>query len=217
MLHAGVDDRNAGACTGDAAGPNLVRAGLRGGTVHVGLVALVLGGVGLILGLQDHGLDAVKRADGIELAIGNTCGDDVGSQGDVPHHIQLVTAQDLVGDPLGHRVLLCLELGTIVHCVGVVRNVTGGEALVQRGGLVQNDRDTDDFVVCMRRLPGEIHTGPDMGTTLGGFDLLPGDLRLVFIVHSEAREGKGEQNGDRQEHRKKTFPCVLHDIFLLCR
>ncbi len=59
VLHAGVDDRNAGACAGDAAGPDLVGAGLRGGAVHVGLVALVLGGVGLILGLQDHGLDAV--------------------------------------------------------------------------------------------------------------------------------------------------------------
>ena len=90
-VQAGVDDGDPGACAGISGEPGLVGAGHLAGDSHIrGVGAADADHVGGVAALLDHGLDTVELADLGDGPAGHIDGDQVGCQGQVPDHIQLL-------------------------------------------------------------------------------------------------------------------------------
>ena len=124
---------------------NEVGADHVGGGGHVGIGGLgFLDHAGLIAGLDQDLLDALDVLDLLDLAILNVGGDDVGSQGQIPNHIQGLAVQGLLGNGLGHLALLGFQLIPILHRLAAASSdISGGKAFFQGGGIAQHDGDAD--------------------------------------------------------------------------
>ena len=146
QIQAGIDDGDAAACAGVTGGPGGGGAGHLGGGGHHGICILTIILHGSVLVLQEHFLDASDGCDLLDLTVGHIGGDDVGSQGQVPDHIQLLAAQNLGFDPAGDGGLILLELVTVVHRTLIGCDISRGEHL-QGGCLVQYDGYADHIRV----------------------------------------------------------------------
>ena len=148
-VQTGVDDSDPGACTGVAAGPCIVGADHGGGSGHHGICLGRLVFQRLILILQENILDALHGGDLLHLAVEHIGGDDVCSQGHVPHDIQAFAAQDILLDPGDHRSMLVFQAGTVGHGGGVVSHIHGGVQF-QSCLFVQDNGNTDHIGVSVR-------------------------------------------------------------------
>ena len=200
-VQAGIDDGHLGACAGIAVGPGHGGADLGGGRSHVGIGSLaVVDHAGLIPGLDDHSLDALDLLDLLDLAILHVGGDDVGRQGQIPNHIQGLAVQGLLGNGLGHLLLLVLQLLAVFHGLAVGSEALGGEAFVQGGLTVQNDGHTDHVrggVLIRVRVLLDILQGQlrRHGAVVHFF---PGDT--VLAARGGGSGGSGGPGGGHQTH-----------------
>ena len=198
-VQAGVDDGDPGACAGVAGGPGVGSAEHAGGGRLEGLGSFS-GGHGLILLLDDHIRNTHHGGDLIDAAVGNVGGDDVGSQGHVPDHIQLLALQGPLLDGGGQLGLL-IPQGLAV-CLGgsVGSDALGGELL--QGGLVLQDDGYTDSVCLSVFLPliGMLHRlelQPDV--CVNAFELFDGELMAGLAAH-QVRKAPGMSHGAHAEH-----------------
>ena len=156
-VDTGIDDGNTAACTGVAGLPDIDGAGHDGGGDLIG-VQLLLGALGhhgrLVDVLQDDLGDAGNGLDLGNVAEADIGGDQVGGQGQIPDHVQLIAGGPL--DLCGQVLLPGLQLGAVGHRLGALGHVHGGEAGVEGGSVLQDDGDTD-----------QVRIGVDGGRLLG--------------------------------------------------
>ena len=138
-IGTGVNDCNSHPCAGISGGVGSGGADhlTRGGHIGVGLSCGVHRR--LIPGLQNDLLHPRYCLDGFDVSIGHIGGNQVGRQGQVPHHIQLFPRQGLPGNGLCHGFLALLQAGAVSRGAPVRSNVRRGIAPLQGGGLLQND------------------------------------------------------------------------------
>ncbi|CDB30339.1 unknown [Firmicutes bacterium CAG:137] len=201
-IQAGVDDRNPTASAGVARLPGQVGAGHPGGNGHVGPVSRIGHRLlGLIPGLQNHLLDARDLGNGRNLAIFHVGGNQVGSQGQVPDHIQLLAGGLLnLGRHIGLRFPQACAIG---HRRPIVGNAGGGVASFQGGRLLQKNGNADQiggritgFACCVFHGLSEERCGNRAVVYLRKADL---GLAAARCAH---RHSKGEQHRKGQEVRK---------------
>ena len=147
-VQAGIDNGDLAAHAGVACCPSSAGADLGGGGRHVGVVGLgLIHHHGLIAVLDQDGLDAPDALDLLDLVIADVGGDDVGGQRQVPDHVE--AAIQLGVDPLGDALLLALEAVAVGDSGGAE---LGGAKLLDGGGVLQHDGDTDDVIGRVVRL-----------------------------------------------------------------
>ena len=211
-IRTGIDDGDAAAGAGVALGPRGAAADHAAGGRHVGIRGIGAHHGGLIAGLQDHILHAGDGLDGLDVAVGHVGGDDVGRQGQVPDHIQLLAAQDLLGDPAGHRLLLRLQLVAVCHGLAVLRNVHGGEALFNGGLPGQDDGYTNHVRVLVERRFGLLPLD-SVAAQRGGHhtvvDLLEPDVRAAAGPHRAHRHDEAQAQYERQHKRGQPLASML--------
>ena len=207
-IRAGIDDGYLGACAGIAVGPGEVGADHVGGGGHVGIGGLgFLDHAGLIAGLDQDLLDALDVLDLLDLAILNVGGDDVGSQGQIPNHIQGLAVQGLLGNGLGHLALLGFQLIPILHRLAAASSdISGGKAFFQGGGIAQHDGDADHVRVGI--LLGLIRNSRVfLGGQLDVVHLLPGDA-IVLAAGRDSASACGPGGGhETQRHHESEKHC----------
>ena len=207
-IRAGIDDGYLGACAGIAVGPGEVGADHVGGGGHVGIGGLgFLDHAGLIAGLDQDLLDALDVLDLLDLAILNVGGDDVGSQGQIPNHIQGLAVQGLLGNGLDHLVLLGFQLIPILHRLAAASSdISGGKAFFQGGGIAQHDGDADHVRVGI--LLGLIRNSRVfLGGQLDVVHLLPGDA-IVLAAGRDSASACGPGGGhETQRHHESEKHC----------
>ena len=144
---AGIQNRDTGAGAGEAAGPYQGGAGHAQGCEHLGLSHSLfpLNDAGQIGIFQNHGLDACHLGNGIHGAVGNSGGDQVCGQGQIPDHIQLLSAQSLCGNGSGQGILLGLQLAAVGHGFCIAHDIAGAVASLNGGLVFQNNGNTDDI------------------------------------------------------------------------
>ena len=198
-VQAGVDDGDAGAGTGVAGGPGIGSAEHAGGGGLEGLSSLS-GGHGLILLLDHHIRNTHHGGDLIDGAVGHVGGDDVGSQGHVPDHIQLLPLQGPLLDGGGQLGLL-LPQGLAVGLGGYVGcNALGGELL--HGGLVLQDDGYTDSICLSVFLPliGMLHRLKlQLDVCVNGAQLFYGEL-MAGLAAQQVRKAPGMSHGAHAEH-----------------
>ena len=211
-IRTGIDDGDAAAGAGVALGPRGTAADHAAGGRHVGIRGIGAHHGGLIAGLQDHVGHAGDGLDGLDVAVGHVGGDDVGRQGQVPDHIQLLAAQDLLGDPAGHRLLLRLQLVAVCHGLAVLRNVHGGEALFNGGLPGQDDGYTNHVRVLVERRFGLLPLD-SVAAQRGGHhtvvDLLEPDVRAAAGPHRAHRHDEAQAQYERQHKRGQPLASML--------
>ena len=148
-IDTGIDDRNTGACAGVAFRVCAERAGHNTGGSGIG-IRLILGfnNHRFVTGFQNDFLDARNFFDCSYVAVGYVCGDEVGSEGEVPDNVQIVPAENFTGDLLCHGLLLFGKSCAVLDRLFVLRNVFRGE-FSGRGSVLQDDGDTHHFI-CRR-------------------------------------------------------------------
>ena len=146
-VRAGVDDRNTGASAGVAGGPSHSGADLVAGGSHMGGNITSLSAVGQVLALQHHALNAGQAFNDLDLAILHIGRNNIGGQGQIPNHIQLIAGDGL--NLLDHSDLILLEALTVGHCSLVGCNVHRAEASFNGGSLFHNDGYADHISVCV--------------------------------------------------------------------
>ena len=207
-VSAGIDDGYLGACAGIAVGPGEVGADHVGGGGHVGIGGLgFLDHAGLILRLDQDGINALDLLDLLDLAILNVGGDDVGSQGQIPNHIQGLAVQGLLGNGLDHLVLLGFQLIPILHRLAAASSdISGGKAFFQGGGIAQHDGDADHVRVGI--LLGLIRNSRVfLGGQLDVVHLLPGDA-IVLAAGRDSASACGPGGGhETQRHHESEKHC----------
>ena len=207
-IRAGIDDGYLGACAGIAVGPGEVGADHVGGGGHVGIGGLgFLDHAGLIAGLDQDLLDALDVLDLLDLAKLNVGGDDVGSQGQIPNHIQGLAVQGLLGNGLGHLALLGFQLIPILHRLAAASSdISGGKAFFQGGGIAQHDGDADHVRVGI--LLGLIRNSRVfLGGQLDVVHLLPGDA-IVLAAGRDSASACGPGGGhETQRHHESEKHC----------
>ena len=145
-IRTSVDDRNphpravvsggiGGGGPNHLAGGGHVGAGLPGG-VHCRLIP----------GLQNDFLHPGYRFNGLHVPVPHIGGNQVGCQGQVPHHIQCFSGQSLPGNGLGHGLLALLQTGPVGCGAPVGSNARRSVAPLQGGGLLQHDGHTNGFI-----------------------------------------------------------------------
>ena len=173
-VRTGIQNRDTGTGTGEAAGPDQGGTGhaQRGEHLGLGHVLFPLNDAGSIGVFQDDSLDTLYLGDGLDLAVGNIGGDQVCCQGQVPDHIQLLSVQSLGGNSLGQSGLLGLQLVVVCHSLSIIRNIAGAEAGLNGRLVFQNDGNTHYVTETV----GFFHL--DVGDPVGqiGPDLLVGFL-----------------------------------------
>ena len=171
-VRTGVDDRHTAACAGEAVGPGQGGAGHGQRCVHLGLGNLFpVHHTGFIAVFQNHGLDALHLGDGVHMAVGDPGGNQVCGQGQIPDHIQLLTAQNLGGDGLGQVVLLGLQGVAVGQGLAVAGDIPGAEAGLDGGFVLQNDGDANHITGLVHGLVFLLHraVGQIMPDRLIGF------------------------------------------------
>ena len=189
---AGVDDGDPGAGTGVAGSPGSGGADLSGRGSHVGIVDLVsLDDVGLVAGLDQDLADALDSLDGSDLAVLDVGGDHVGSQGQVPDHIQL--AADGLLDGSGGLGLLILQVGTVGHSLGIGGDGVGGETSHDGGLVLQENGHTDHVGVDVVAHGVQVIVG--LGQQVGG------DGTVVDLGEADlACRSGGDRGSQAQQH-----------------
>ena len=198
-VHTGIDDSDTGAGAGVAGSPGRGGTGLRTGGSHVGIGNTSRNHVGLIDGLDQNLFNALDGLDLVDLAVSNVSRDDIGSQSQIPDNIQI--GIDSVLD-LGCDLVLLFSQVAAVHLSKEVgtnsfHSVTG----FQSTGLFQDDGNTDDLRVGIRRLVLRHIRGFTAGELCGNAavaNLLEADVCLS----SQARDGQGQNQRDDEQHRK---------------
>ena len=218
-IRAGIDDGHLGACAGVTVSPGNVGADHVGGGGHVGVGGLgLLDHAGLIAGLDQDGINALDLLDLLDLAILNVGGDDVGSQGQIPNHIQRLAVQGLLGDGLGHLILLGFQLVAILHRLFAARGDVGrGKALVQGGGVAQHDGDADHVRVGILLLGFFLNSRVFLDGQLDVVHLFPGDTVVLALGrngaaahgpgggHETQRQYEGKHHGHRPFQGMRVF------------
>ncbi|CDB29331.1 unknown [Firmicutes bacterium CAG:137] len=146
-VDTGVNDGNPRSCTGVAGGIRCAGTDHRGGSGHVGIrFQLGIYYSGVIPVFYVHTLDAWHLFNFRDLTVLHIGGNRVGSQGQIPNHIQLFTSGFF--DFGLHIGLVLLQAGAVGHGRMVVGNVLCGETCVQGGLFLQDDRDTGPICAC---------------------------------------------------------------------
>ena len=148
QVQAGINDSHAAARAGVALGPDGGGADHATGGRHHGVGGLL--GIqhgGEIPGLQDHLLHAGNILDLFHVTVGHIGGNDIGCQGQVPDHVQLLPVQHLAGDAVRHGGLLPLQPHAVAGGLGIAADAAEGVTRLQGGSLLQNDGDADNVRV----------------------------------------------------------------------
>ena len=146
-IRAGINDGNPHTRAGIAGHPGDVYPSHAHGHCHVGLCCLRLCRLRLIAGFQNHILHTGLAPNRLQLAIGHIGRDDVGSQGQIPLHIQRRTGHP--GKLRDRIFLLSPELLPVGHGCWVFRHACRGESGFHRGFLLQHNGDTHQICVPM--------------------------------------------------------------------
>ena len=208
-IRAGIDDGYLGACAGVTVSPGNVGADHGGGGSHIGVGSLgLLDHARLILRLDQDGINALDLLDLLDLAILNVGGDDVGGQGQIPNHIQRLAVQGLLGDGLGHLILLGFQLVAILHRLFAARGDVGrGKALVQGGGVAQHDGDADHVRVGILLLGFFLNSRVFLDGQLDVVHLFPGDT-VVLALGRDSASACGPGGGHKtQRHHESEKHC----------
>ena len=150
-VQTGINDGDPGAGAGVAGGPGIVGADHGGGGGHHGVC--LAGGAfqSLVLVLHKHFLNAADGRDVFHLAILDVGGNDVGSQGHSPDHIQIGAVQNILLDPGDHGSLLHPELVAVGQGCGIFCHIRGGIHF-QSCLFVQHNGNADHIGVLIRNL-----------------------------------------------------------------
>ena len=208
-VSAGINDGHLGACAGVTVSPGNAGADHGGGGSHVGVGGLrLLDHARLILRLDQDGIDTLDLLDLLDLAILNVGGDDVGGQGQIPNHIQRLAVQGLLGDGLGHLILLGFQLVAILHRLFAARGDVGrGKALVQGGGVAQHDGDADHVRVGILLLGFFLNSRVFLDGQLDVVHLFPGDT-VVLALGRDSASACGPGGGHKtQRHHESEKHC----------
>ena len=218
-VSAGIDDGHLGACAGVTVSPGNAGADHGRGGSHVGVGGLrLLDHARLILRLDQDGINTLDLLDLLDLAILNVGGDDVGGQGQIPNHIQRLAVQGLLGDGLGHLILLGFQLVAILHRLFAARGDVGrGKALVQGGGVAQHDGDADHVRVGILLLGFFLNSRVFLDGQLDVVHLFPGDTVVLALGrngaaahgpgggHETQRQYEGKHHGHRPFEGMRVF------------
>ena len=218
-VSAGIDDGHLGACAGVTVSPGNAGADHGRGGSHVGVGGLrLLDHARLILRLDQDGINTLDLLDLLDLAILNVGGDDVGGQGQIPNHIQRLAVQGLLGDGLGHLILLGFQLVAILHRLFAARGDVGrGKALVQGGGVAQHDGDADHVRVGILLLGFFLNSRVFLDGQLDVVHLFPGDTVVLALGrngaaahglgggHKTQRQYEGKHHGHRPFEGMRVF------------
>ena len=218
-VSAGIDDGHLGACAGVTVSPGNAGADHGRGGSHVGVGSLgLLDHARLILRLDQDGINTLDLLDLLDLAILNVGGDDVGGQGQIPNHIQRLAVQGLLGDGLGHLILLGFQLVAILHRLFAARGDVGrGKALVQGGGVAQHDGDADHVRVGILLLGFFLNSRVFLDGQLDVVHLFPGDTVVLALGrngaaahgpgggHETQRQYEGKHHGHRPFEGMRVF------------
>ena len=208
-IRAGIDDGHLGACAGVTVSPGNAGADHGGGGSHVGVGSLgLLDHARLILRLDQDGINALDLLDLLDLAILNVGGDDVGGQGQIPNHIQRLAVQGLLGDGLGHLILLGFQLVAILHRLFAARGDVGrGKALVQGGGVAQHDGDADHVRVGILLLGFFLNSRVFLDGQLDVVHLFPGDTVVLALGRNGAAAHGPGGGHETQRHHESEKHC----------
>ena len=218
-IRAGINDGHLGACAGVTVSPGNAGADHGRGGSHVGVGGLrLLDHARLILRLDQDGINTLDLLDLLDLAILNVGGDDVGGQGQIPNHIQRLAVQGLLGDGLGHLILLGFQLVAILHRLFAARGDVGrGKALVQGGGVAQHDGDADHVRVGILLLGFFLNSRVFLDGQLDVVHLFPGDTVVLALGrngaaahgpgggHETQRQYEGKHHGHRPFEGMRVF------------
>ena len=218
-VSAGINDGHLGACAGVTVSPGNAGADHGRGGSHVGVGGLrLLDHARLILRLDQDGINTLDLLDLLDLAILNVGGDDVGGQGQIPNHIQRLAVQGLLGDGLGHLILLGFQLVAILHRLFAARGDVGrGKALVQGGGVAQHDGDADHVRVGILLLGFFLNSRVFLDGQLDVVHLFPGDTVVLALGrngaaahgpgggHETQRQYEGKHHGHRPFEGMRVF------------
>ena len=204
-VQTGVDDGHAAACAGVALQPGFACAGHLAGDGHVGGVFTAHGDhVGGIAVLDRHGTDAVQLRDPGDVAATDIGGNQVGSQGQIPDHVQLLTAQDPALDGLLEAILLGTQLFAVEHGIGIGGDAVHLKAGTDGGGFLQMDGDADHLV----RVSGgsqffqTAHVVHGRCVDGAVVELLQLEAQLMFAANRFRRGHEACQHGHDQQQRK---------------
>ena len=214
----GIDDGDTGTGTGVAGQIGGGGADLLAGGGHIGLgTAFILHHTGLVTGLDQDRLDALHGLNSLDIAVLDVGGNDVGSQSQVPYHVQLLV--DGAGDGRGHSGLLSLQLAAVVHCLVVGGNVLRRVAGLDGAFLIQDDGYADHVGVSVYHFVRlQFH-----GVPVGNID---GNCAVVNLLDGQAgglggKAGHGQQSyahSQDNDQRKQTLAEVFsHCDFFLSR
>ena len=172
----------------------------------------------LILRLDQDGINTLDLLDLLDLAILNVGGDDVGGQCQIPNHIQRLAVQGLLGDGLGHLILLGFQLVAILHRLFAARGDVGrGKALVQGGGVAQHDGDADHVRVGILLLGVFLNSRVFLDGQLDVVHFFPGDTVVLALGrngaaahgpgggHEAQRQYEGKHHGHRPFQGMRVF------------
>ena len=218
-VSAGINDGHLGACAGVTVSPGNAGADHGRGGSHVGVGGLrLLDHARLILRLDQDGINTLDLLDLLDLAILNVGGDDVGGQCQIPNHIQRLAVQGLLGDGLGHLILLGFQLVAILHRLFAARGDVGrGKALVQGGGVAQHDGDADHVRVGILLLGVFLNSRVFLDGQLDVVHFFPGDTVVLALGrngaaahgpgggHEAQRQYEGKHHGHRPFQGMRVF------------
>ena len=208
-VSAGINDGHLGACAGVTVSPGNAGADHGRGGSHVGVGGLrLLDHARLILRLDQDGINTLDLLDLLDLAILNVGGDDVGGQGQIPNHIQRLAVQGLLGDGLGHLILLGFQLVAILHRLFAARGDVGrGKALVQGGGVAQHDGDADHVRVGILLLGFFLNSRVFLDGQLDVVHLFPGDTVVLALGRNGAAAHGPGGGHETQRHHESEKHC----------
>ena len=155
----GVNDCNSHPCAGISGGVG------SGGANHLtrGCHAGIGGTLGVnrwfVPGFQDDFFHARHRLNGLNLFILHIGGNQIGRQSQVPHHVQGLAPEDLIGNPPGQGRLIGLQGVTGLLHLGTDGQGGSGQAagrfhLLQAGAVLQDDGDPNQVGRCIGRILG---------------------------------------------------------------
>ena len=197
-IRTGIDDGDTGTGAGVAVAPGCGGTGLLAGGGHVGIGSAGGNHVGRIHGLDQDLSNTVDSLDGLDLAVSDVSGNDVGGQGQVPDNVQFLCGS--LFDLSGNLFLSSLQVVTVQLSEEVGTGSFCLETSFQSAGLVQNDGHTDDIRIGVGRLLIR-HLGHIAGE-LGGNAAVADFLEADAGLSSQAGNGQGHDQANGEHHRK---------------
>ena len=144
-VQTGIDDSDSG--TGAGVAELIAGQGtdLNAGGSHVGIGSGAADHVRLIHGFDDHFTDTGELLDGGDLAELHIGGNQVGGQGQLPHHIQLFVRCHL--DLRDQGQLLGFQLFTVGHGCLIGGQVLYGKTCIDHTGFIHKNGHTHDVMI----------------------------------------------------------------------